>query len=34
MSKVNHNKKLHAVGATYDVKKHKTDAPHWSTDGF
>ena len=34
MSQVNHNKKLHAVGATYDVKKHKTDAPHWSTDGF
>jgi len=34
MSNANHNKKLHAVGATYGVKKHKTDAPHWSTDGF
>jgi hypothetical protein len=34
MSDVNHNKKLHAVGATYAVKKLKTDVPHWSSDGF
>ncbi len=34
MSNANHNKKLHAVGATYGVKKLTTDAPHWSSDGF
>ena len=30
---VNANSKLHDVGASYGVKKHKTDGPHWSTDG-
>jgi len=29
----NSNHKLHAVGESYSVKKHKTDAPHWSVDG-
>jgi hypothetical protein len=33
MASVNENKKLHAVGASYGVKKLKTDAPHWSQDG-
>lgn len=28
------NEELHAVGRTYGVIKHKTDRPHWSTDGF
>jgi hypothetical protein len=30
---VNQNTKLHAVGASYSVKKLTTDAPHWSIDG-
>jgi hypothetical protein len=30
---VNKNTLLHDVGATYSVKKLKTDAPHWSFDG-
>lgn len=29
----NANTALHAVGATYGVKKLTTDEPHWSTDG-
>jgi hypothetical protein len=29
----NANTMLHAVGESYAVKKHKTDAPHWSVDG-
>jgi hypothetical protein len=33
MQSVNQNSKLHAVGASYGVKKLKTDAPHWSYDG-
>jgi hypothetical protein len=33
MSDVNKNVKLHAVGASYGVKKLTTDAPHWSIDG-
>lgn len=33
ISDPNVNTKLHAVGASYGVKKHKTDAPHWSVDG-
>ncbi len=33
MNYVNKNTKLHAVGASYGVKKLKTDAPHWSLDG-
>jgi hypothetical protein len=33
MSDVNKNVKLHAVGASYLVKKLTTDAPHWSIDG-
>ena len=33
MSDVNKNTKLHAVGASYGVKKLTTDAPHWSLDG-
>jgi len=33
MSNVNGNTKLHAVGASYGVKKLTTDAPHWSIDG-
>jgi hypothetical protein len=28
------NSKLHAVGATYGVKKLKTDPPHWSANGL
>ena len=34
MADPNHNTKLHAVGDSYGVKKLKTDAPHWSHDGF
>jgi hypothetical protein len=30
---VNKNTALHAVGASYGVKKLATDAPHWSHDG-
>ena len=30
---VNSNTKLHAVGASYGVRKLATDAPHWSVDG-
>jgi hypothetical protein len=30
---VNNNTKLHEVGASYEVIKLTTDAPHWSTDG-
>jgi hypothetical protein len=33
MEDVNKNTKLHAVGASYGVKKLATDAPHWSLDG-
>ena len=33
MGNVNNNTKLHAVGASYGVKKLTTDAPHWSLDG-
>ena len=33
MADVNKNTKLHAVGASYGVKKLTTDAPHWSQDG-
>ncbi len=33
MADVNKNTKLHAVGASYGVKKLATDAPHWSLDG-
>lgn len=29
----NTNKKLHLVGASYGVKKHTRDKPHWSIDG-
>jgi hypothetical protein len=29
----NANTKLHEVGESYSVKKHKHDAPHWSVDG-
>ncbi len=29
----NLNTNLHIVGASYGVKKLKTDAPHWSSDG-
>lgn len=32
-SNVNANAALHLVGDSYGVKKLKTDAPHWSTDG-
>jgi hypothetical protein len=34
MNNANLNTKLHAVGESYGVKKLKTDAPHWSSDGF
>jgi hypothetical protein len=34
MTNPNLNTKLHAVGVPYRVKKLKTDAPHWSSDGF
>jgi hypothetical protein len=27
------NTALRKVGKTYDVTKHPTDPPHWSTDG-
>jgi hypothetical protein len=33
MEDPNLNTKLHAVGESYGVKKHKRDAPHWSTTG-
>jgi hypothetical protein len=33
MADVDKNVKLHAVGASYGVKKLTTDAPHWSHDG-
>ena len=29
----NSNVKLHAVGASYGLKKHLHDKPHWSVDG-
>lgn len=34
MSDPNQNSKLHAVGESYGVKKLKTDAPHWSSNGL
>jgi hypothetical protein len=34
MTNPNLNTKLHTVGESYGVKKLKTDAPHWSSDGF
>lgn len=33
MANVNSNTTLHTVGASYGVKKLKTDAPHWSYNG-
>lgn len=33
MSDVNKNTKLHQVGESYGVKKHKKDEPHWSHNG-
>jgi hypothetical protein len=33
MSNVNANRELHAIGASYGVKKLRTDAPHWSYNG-
>ena len=33
MSNPNRNKELHAVGASYGVKKHTKDKPHWSLSG-
>jgi hypothetical protein len=33
MSDPNLNTKLHAVGESYGVKKHTSDAPHWSYNG-
>jgi hypothetical protein len=33
LSNPNLNTKLHMVGESYDVKKHKSDAPHWSYNG-
>ena len=30
----NLNTHLHQVGASYGVKKHLSDAPHWSTNGY
>jgi hypothetical protein len=30
---VNANTRLHAVGASYGIRKLATDAPHWSHDG-
>lgn len=33
MNNANLNKKLHEVGESYSVKKHKSDAPHWSHNG-
>jgi hypothetical protein len=29
----NLNTKLHQVGDSYGVKKHTSDAPHWSYNG-
>ena len=29
----NKNTRLHVVGASYGLKKHLTDKPHWSVDG-
>ena len=34
MANPNLNTKLHVVGESYGVKKPRTDAPHWSSDGF
>ncbi len=33
MKNPNLNTKLHAVGASYAVKKHTSDKPHWSHNG-
>ena len=33
MSNPNANVPLHQVGESYGVKKHKSDAPHWSYNG-
>jgi hypothetical protein len=33
MTDVNQNTRLHAVGASYGVRKLTTDTPHWSHDG-
>jgi hypothetical protein len=33
MPDVDHNTRLHAVGASFGVIKLVTDAPHWSLDG-
>jgi hypothetical protein len=33
MVNVNGNKILHQIGASYGVKKHIKDAPHWSFNG-
>ena len=33
MENANTNKKLHEVGASYGVKKHTSDKPHWSYNG-
>jgi hypothetical protein len=33
MSNVNSNTLLHQIGASYGVKKHTSDAPHWSHNG-
>ncbi len=33
MANVNGNKILHQIGASYGVKKHIRDAPHWSFNG-
>ena len=33
MENPNLNKNLIAVGASYGVIKHKSDAPHWSANG-
>ncbi|WP_038180466.1 hypothetical protein [Vibrio rhizosphaerae] len=33
MKNVNDNTVLHTVGASYSVKKLKSDAPHWSYNG-
>jgi hypothetical protein len=33
MPAVDQNLKLHAIGASYGVRKLPTDAPHWSLDG-
>jgi hypothetical protein len=34
MPHVNANTALHQVGASYGVKKHTRDAPHWSYNGW